>query len=171
MKRAQTASSAVSPTRNSLPEATRHSVTERLNGYLATLTDLYSQAKHAHWNVRGSEFYQLHLLFDRVAEMVESHIDPLAERITALGGIALGTIRMAAAASPLDEFPTEPSDGLAYVHALADRFARAANDLRVGIDETDEADDLVSSDLLTGIVADLDKALYLLEAHSPRGES
>jgi starvation-inducible DNA-binding protein len=170
MKRSSANGTHVSDSRNGLSKSTRRAVVDRLNVHLATLTDLYTQSKHAHWNVRGREFYQLHKLFDEIAELVEEHIDPLAERITALGGIAHGTVRMAAANTPLDEFPTEPSEDLNYVFALADRVGRAANDLRTGIDETDEAGDVVTSDLLTGIVHDLDKALYFLEAHSPRGE-
>lgn len=171
MKRHTASGTHLSETRNSIPEAVRVAGVERLNTYLATLTDLYSQTKFAHWNVRGVHFYQLHLLFDRIAEMVEKHIDPLAERITALGGVALGTVRMAASNSHLEEFPTQPSDNLHYVTALADRVARAANEIRGGIDESDEADDLVTSDMLIGVVTDLDEALYFLESHSPRGEA
>ncbi len=162
----------LSETRNNIAESSRKTIVKQLNTYLATLTDLYTQTKHAHWNVRGREFYQLHKLFDELAGLVEPHIDPLAERITALGGIAHGTVRMAAAGSPLEEFPTtEADDDLGYLWVLADRFGTAGNTLREGIDKTDEEGDMVSSDLLTGIVHDLDKGLYFLEAHAPRDDS
>jgi starvation-inducible DNA-binding protein len=62
------------------------------------LFDLYSQTKQAHWNVKGEEFYQLHELFDEIAEELVKFMDMVAERATALGGEALGTVRMAAAA-------------------------------------------------------------------------
>jgi alpha-tubulin suppressor-like RCC1 family protein len=42
---------------------------------------------------------------------VEEHIDPLAERIVALGGMANGTVRQAAARSSLREFPTRRPRG------------------------------------------------------------
>ena len=38
---------------------------------------------------------------------VAEWVDEFAERVTALGGYATGTVRMAAAASTLPEFPTE----------------------------------------------------------------
>ena len=43
--------------------------------------------------------------------------------------------------------------------------------LREGIDKTDEEGDMVTSDLLTAIVRDLDKGLYFLEAHAPRDDA
>src|SRR4051812_43422420 len=85
------------PTRNSLPAETRAKSVSLLNQHLADLFDLMSQTKFAHWNVKGSDFYQLHKLFDELAEVVEGHVDEVAERVTALGGVATGTARQAAA--------------------------------------------------------------------------
>ncbi len=155
-------------TRNGLPRKARQQVVTILNQVLADLSDLYSQTKQAHWNVRGPYFYPLHKLFDDLAESVEQHIDPLAERITALGGVARGTIRQAAAGSRLKDFPTEAAGDLAYVTALVDRFAQVGNAVRQAIEDTDEAGDADTADLLTGLSQDLDKSLWFLEAHLRR---
>jgi starvation-inducible DNA-binding protein len=153
-------------TKNNLSQATRTKVTVILNQLLADLTDLYSQTKQAHWNVRGSLFFQLHKLFDELAGSVEGHIDPLAERITTLGGIANGTVRQAAARSSLPEFPTAGPNELGYVTALIDRYAHSATAVRQGIDDTAALGDADSADLLTALSRDLDKALWFLEAHT-----
>lgn len=152
-------------TRNDLPQPTRESMIELLNQTLADLTDLHSHAKQAHWNVRGMEFIALHELFDELAEELEGHIDMVAERITALGGTALGTVRMAAANSRLAEFPLNLSGSRAYTEALADRYGAAANFVRKAIDIAEEAGDMNTSDLFTEISRDLDKRLWFLEAH------
>src|SRR5881409_3394897 len=89
-------------TRIDIPESSRADLVELLNARLADTFDLYSQLKQAHWNVKGSDFIQLHLLYDEIAESVIEYVDTIAERATALGGLALGTARMAAAASTLD---------------------------------------------------------------------
>ena len=86
-----------------VPESNRQALTTLLNLRLADTTDLHSQVKWAHWNVKGKDFYQLHLLFDSIAEHLENHIDTIAERITALGGVANGTVREAAAKSTIKE--------------------------------------------------------------------
>jgi starvation-inducible DNA-binding protein len=152
-------------TKNSLPQKSREKVAALLNQQLADLSDLYSQTKQAHWNLRGRLFISLHKLFDELAESVEKHIDPLAERITALGGVASGTVRQAAAASKLPEFPFAQPDELSYVHALAERFAQCANSIRKGIEDTDKLGDADSTDLLTDISRALDQDLWFLEAH------
>jgi starvation-inducible DNA-binding protein len=152
-------------TKNSLSKATRTKVNELLNQSLADLSDLYSQTKQAHWNVRGPSFIALHKLFDDLADAVEEHIDPVAERITALGGEAEGTVRMAAKASALPEFPGKLGSDLAFVDALIERFAKVANSVRAQVDDTAKLGDTGSSDLLTGVSRALDQALWMLEAH------
>jgi starvation-inducible DNA-binding protein len=147
-----------------IPANARAKLVGLLNQQLANVSDLYSQTKQAHWNVRGQEFYQLHKLFDDLAEPLEEPIDMLAERAVTLGGLALGTVRSAAKTSELPEFPLEPG-ALDYVKALAERFAIAANSVRKAIGESDELGDAGTADLLTDIVRELDKSVYFLEAH------
>lgn len=153
-------------TKNSLPPATRQKVETILNQLLADLSDLYSQTKQAHWNVRGKWFIMLHKLFDDLAEEVLELIDPLAERITALGGTAQGTARQAAKNSALPEFPTEQKDDHSFVAALVERFATTANAARKAIDQAEDLGDRVTADLLNGVTEELDKGLWFLEAHN-----
>lgn len=148
-----------------IPASTRTSVSKLLNTSLAAAFDLHSQTKQAHWNVKGKDFYQLHKLFDELAEEVEDYVDMLAERITSLGGTALGTVRMAAEASFLPEYPTETQGGMAHVELLAERYAAFAKHTREAIDTTDKAGDKATADLYTEITRGIDKALYFLEAH------
>lgn len=155
----------LNPTKNSLAAKTREKSVALLNQALADLSDLYSQTKQAHWNVRGKRFYQLHKLFDELAELVEKHLDPIAERATSLGGYAEGTVRMAASASRLKEWPTHTRDEEKFVAELTARFASAANAIRAAIDSADDAGDADTADLFTGVSRDLDEALWFLEAH------
>src|SRR5262245_40757298 len=110
-------------TRIDIPEETREKMIELLNARLADSFDLYSQLKQAHWLVRGSDFTQLHELYDTVAEPVLEFVDTIAERATALGGVALGTARMAAGATTLDEYPLDAISGKATIEVVADRLA------------------------------------------------
>lgn len=158
------------PTRIDLSAEIRTQVIDSLNQAVAVTTDLKSQTKQAHWNVKGMDFYQLHELFDEIAGELEGFIDLLAERVTALGGVALGTIRMAVAASTLPEYPVEILDGKDHIAALADRFAIYAKLLRDGIAHTDELGDADTADLYTEISRVADMRLWFLEAHLQAGE-
>jgi starvation-inducible DNA-binding protein len=152
-------------TRNDLRAAVRVAVVDLLNARVADATDLYAQTKQAHWNVKGSDFIQLHLLFDDLASHVLGHIDLLAERATSLGGEALGTVRMAADASSLPEFPRDAYDGMDAVDALADRYAAFGAAVRADAKRADQLGDLDTTDVLVEVSRGIDKDLWFLEAH------
>jgi starvation-inducible DNA-binding protein len=153
------------PTRNDIPAEKRGKLVSLLNQQLADTFDLMSQTKFAHWNVKGPNFYQLHLLFDQLAEKLEGHVDEIAERATALGGVAMGTARQSAAMSRVPEFPAGTHKGMDVVAALADRFAALGKSVRSAMGEADELDDQDTVDLLTQVSRDLDQSLYFLESH------
>ena len=148
-----------------IPAANRTKINGILNQHLADSFDLMSQVKQAHWNVKGPDFWQLHRLFDEVAARAAEWVDEFAERITALGGYATGTVRMAAASSALPEFPTEITESMDYVRAVADRLGAFTNSARSAIDLTDELGDANTADLFTEVSRCADKYLYFLEAH------
>ena len=149
-----------------LPADVRTTVIGLLNATLADLNDLKSQTKYAHWNVKGPNFYSLHLLFDQLAAGFDTQIDDIAERIAALGGVAHGTVRQAAKYSSIDEFPEDISSDLEFARVLAQRFASAASTVRTNIDRAGELGDQGTADLYTAISRDLDKSAWFLEAHS-----
>jgi starvation-inducible DNA-binding protein len=152
-------------TRIDIGDETRDEIVELLNARLADTFDLYSQVKHAHWNVKGSDFIQLHELYDTVAENVLEFVDEIAERATALGGLALGTARMAAAASTLEEYPIDAVDGMETVAAIADRLGAYGASIRAAIENALELDDEDTADLFIEVSRAIDKHLWFVEAH------
>jgi starvation-inducible DNA-binding protein len=152
-------------TRNDLPADVRQKLVTMLNTQLATTLDLYTQIKHAHWNIKGPDFYQLHELFDDLAKDVFGFIDVIAERATALGGYAQGTLRMSAQNSNLPEYPKEAIDGRQHLDALIERFSRYTAECRKCIDAAQNEDDQATSDLFIDICRTVDKGLWFLEAH------
>lgn len=156
-------------TRIDIPEAARPELVDLLNRQLADALDLYTQTKYAHWNVKGSDFIQLHELFDELAGHLIGFVDLIAERATTLGGTALGTARMSAAASRLAEYPEDAIEGMEAVTALADRFAAYAASTRAAMDEAEKLGDMDTNDLLTEVSRQIDKDLWFLEAHLQSG--
>ncbi len=153
------------PTSIDLPQEVRERMVALLNQQLANLFDLRSQTKQAHWNVKGPQFAALHELFDRLALDLDGYMDAIAERATALGGLAAGTARMAAATSRLEDLPPDVVEGQALLKALVTRYAQVAAGLRAAIAEAEQAGDAGTADLFTEVVRGLDKALWFLEAH------
>ena len=152
-----------------IPEGTRTKIIQLLNISLAASHDVWSQVKQAHWNVKGKDFYQLHLLFDEVAAVLYEQIDEIAERITTLGGVANGTTRQAAANSFLPEYPnTEKMSEEDHINAVIERVALYGKHLREGIAKADELDEANTADLYTQLSRETDKKLWFVEAHLQR---
>lgn len=143
----------------------REKIIAILNARMADTLDVQTQTKFAHWNVKGNDFYQLHLLFDSIAEHIEEWVDMLAERTTALGGRANGTLRQSAAASSIEEYPIETVRGMDHVRALSDRLGALGNAYREAIDKCEDLEDQGTMDLFTELTRKADQDLYFLESH------
>ena len=152
-------------TKIDLPKDKREKLIEILNGRLADASDLKSQIKQAHWNVKGMSFIALHELFDSIATAVEAHVDLIAERVTTLGGTALGTVRLAAQNSGLSEYPHEITDGASHVDAVSTALADFGKAVRKGIDDAADLGDQDTADIFTEISREIDKQLWFVEAH------
>ena len=138
---------------------------EILNAQLADTFDMVSLIKQAHWNVKGAQFITLHQLYDEIAQSLLAYVDMIAERATALGGKALGTVRMAAVSSRLSPYPQELVQDMATVPFLADQMAQLAQTTRAAADQAEMLHDMGTNDLFIEIMRDLDKWLWFLEAH------
>jgi starvation-inducible DNA-binding protein len=148
-----------------IPRENREQLVEILNQQLADTFDMFSLMKQAHWNVKGPQFIALHELFDEIAEGILAHVDTIAERATALGGLAMGTVRMAADSSRLNPYPTDIFDSMGTVKFVVEAMADLAATTRNAADLAEEHHDMDTNDMFIEVSRDLDKWLWFLEAH------
>ena len=156
--------------RVALPDETKEKVCEVIILNVSASIEIYTQAKYAHWNVKGMNFYQLHLVFDATAKVIFKHIDSIAERITQLGGTANGTVRMAAAGSTIAPYNVQALSGPQHVEALANTVGAYCKELREASDKIDELKDEPTSDFFKQLVVDAEEELYFLESHLEAGD-
>ena len=152
-------------THNDLPVPVRETMVALLNQQLADTFDLYSQVKQAHWNVKGPNFIALHELFDKISDLVLEQIDEIAERITALGGTAEGTVAVAAKRSKLKNYPLSITAGKDHLFYLSTQLSVYGKAVRTAIDDTTKLGDAGTADLFTGISRAVDQYLWFIEAH------
>jgi starvation-inducible DNA-binding protein len=136
-----------------------------LNGVLVDTVDLTNCVRMAHWTMRGPNFIGLHTMLEGFYNDLFAAGDDIAERLVQLGGTPDGTSQLVAEKTRLKVYPRDVTYTLTHVAELADRFAANAKAVREGIDTTDEAGDADTADLLTEVSRDLDKKLWMLEAH------
>lgn len=153
------------PTANNLPSNVKSVSIDLLNLRVADCIDLALLTKQAHWNLKGREFIAVHEMLDGFRDQVDEFVDTMAERVTQLGGTALGTTQTTAKATTLPPYPTDIYAIPDHLRALIDRYGKAANNIRDSINQADEAGDPDTADIFTEVSRGLDKALWFLEAH------
>ncbi|MEL7368588.1 MAG: DNA starvation/stationary phase protection protein Dps [Myxococcota bacterium] len=152
-------------TKNDISPDVRSKVIDLLNARLADAVDLMTQAKQAHWNVKGPNFQALHELFDGTNSELAEYVDLIAERAVVLGGEARGSARHAAQASTLPAYPEGTTDWRAHVDALSTSVAAFGKNVRVAIKLSEELGDAGTADLFTEVSRGVDKRLWMIEAH------
>lgn len=94
-----------------IPDAQRAAIAQGLSRLLAETYTLYLTTHNFHWNVTGKMFNTLHTMFmDQYTEMWNA-VDPIAERIRALGFHAPGSYAEFAKLSTLPDAPAKPPQG------------------------------------------------------------
>lgn len=153
------------PTQNFLSQSVRTSSIAVLNHCLADVTAVTMQCKTAHWNVRGPNFYQLHELFEDIVEKLESFVDEIAERATALGGQAMGTAPVVAQQANVPQLSPTVSDERQLLEQIASSLATLDATLYEQINQVSQQGDLDTVDLLNEVSREVSKALWFVEAH------
>lgn len=131
---------------------------------LYELAALQHNAHQMHWNVVGSDFYQLHEFYEGLYQGLDGYIDMTGARIRALGAPVAYTLDASAEGDEIEPAEAAELDGPATYTFLLDNYAAASARLYERIAATN--DDLATNDLLIGIVRAIDKDLWMLRAHT-----
>ena len=153
-------------TRNDLPALARSTSIEALSTLLIEMIDVSLCARHAKWNVRGTNRLARNELFESLAEGLNDQIDVAADRICALGGIPRGTAHAVACDSTLRPYPIELNTDQEHLDALACRLGLLAGEARISVQECRDLGDPVTVHILTRASEQIEKLLWLLESHN-----
>ncbi len=138
-----------------------------LNNCLADAHIIYFKLRKYHWNLSGDNFMELHKLFESQYEKIQDAIDNIAERISQLGGIAIGTTSEFSKNSDLKEAPGKiPANNLDMIKELLSDHETIIKNLRKGVGEADEKySDQGTADFLTGLMENHEKMAWTLRRY------
>lgn len=110
---------------------------------------------------------ELHKLFESHYDQVQEAIDNIAERVSQLGGMAIGTTSEFAKNSSLKESPGKnPANNLEMIKELLSDHETIIQGLRKGIDEAAEQyKDQGTADFLTGLIQEHEKMAWTLRRY------
>src|SRR5690606_10126091 len=66
---------------------------QELNVQVATWSVVYTKLHNFHWYVKGPSFFTLHVKFEELYNEATAYMDEIAERLLALGGKPVATMK------------------------------------------------------------------------------
>lgn len=134
-----------------------------LSHFLADSYFVYVKTQGYHWNVRGPQFYSLHLLFESQYQNFADAIDTIAERIRGLGADAPGSFAQFRKLSDVVEATGVPTAN-EMVADLAQEHEKLSKQARKIIASMDKADDDATADLVTDRLRFHDQSAWMLRS-------
>jgi starvation-inducible DNA-binding protein len=125
---------------------------------------LYVKTRKFHWNVTGNSFMELHKLFENQYSTLEETIDDVAERISELGGKAIGTMKEFIKNSILEEDSNFINQNEMLEELLNDH-EKIIIQLRKFIKNAEEIEDVGTADFLTSILMDHESKSWILRKY------
>jgi starvation-inducible DNA-binding protein len=134
-----------------------------LNRQIANWSVLYIKLHNYHWYVKGPQFFTLHVKFEELYNEAALHIDELAERLLALGGKPVATMKGCLELASVKE-ATENETAEEMVASIVNDFATIIGELKEGMAIAESADDETTGDMLLAIHSSLEKHVWMLNS-------
>ncbi|MBD8007364.1 Dps family protein [Bacillus norwichensis] len=136
---------------------------ELVNKQVANWTVLYTKLHNFHWYVKGPNFFTLHAQFEELYNEAALHVDELAERLLALGGEPVATLRESLELASVKEAENGQT-AEQMVQAVVKDFEVLTLELKKGMELADQSGDETTGDMLLAIHQSLEKHLWMLNA-------
>ena len=141
-------------------------VTDILSAVLADGMVIYLKTRKFHWNVSGESFMEYHKLFEMHYTKLEEAIDEVAERISKLGSMAIGTTKEFSSMSQIQESPGKNPSSIEMVKELLKDHETVIQTLRQKVDEcAEKIKDAGTADFLTNLMEEHETLAWTLRRY------
>ncbi|HGE8239735.1 DNA starvation/stationary phase protection protein [Aeromonas veronii] len=147
-----------------LDTAQSQALAAELNKLLASYQTLYMNVRGFHWNIRGNQFFELHLKFEEIYNDLLLKVDALAERILTLDGVPMHSFSDYLKVSAIPE-QKGLHDGRACVESLLESFRELLVAQRRILGQAAEAGDEGTASILSDYVQQQEKLVWMLRAY------
>ncbi|WP_203361410.1 Dps family protein [Bacillus sp. REN10] len=136
---------------------------QSVNQQIANWTVLYTKLHNYHWFVKGPQFFALHDKFEELYTEASLHIDELAERLLALGGEPVATLKESLEMATVSEAEGKES-AEEMVQSVVNDFSTIIAELKEAMDLAGEVNDETTGDMLLAIHQGLEKHVWMLKS-------
>ncbi|GAA5644423.1 MULTISPECIES: Dps family protein [Vibrio] len=135
-----------------------------LNQLLALYQVLYMNTRGYHWNIKGQQFFELHVKFEEIYTDLQTKIDELAERILTLGFTPDHSFSRYLENSAITEHKNATS-GTECVEGLVNGFSVLLGKEREILEQAGNADDEGTAALMGDYIREQEKLMWMLNAY------
>lgn len=160
----KSAAPAAIPIHIGISDKDRAAIALGLSQLLADTYTLYLCTHNFHWNVTGPMFSTLHTMFMTQYTELWNAVDPIAERIRALGHVAPGSYAQFGALASVPDAPQKPPKALDMVRLLVAGHEAVARTARGLFPQAEQAGDQPTADLLTQRLALHEQTAWMLRS-------
>jgi starvation-inducible DNA-binding protein len=139
-------------------------VVDMLNEYLANYHIHYQKLRGCHWNIKGQNFFTLHLKFEELYTNAQLTIDEIAERVLTLGKPPHSRFADYIQESTIQEADTIGMADTAMVEAILDDMTKLIELERDLLDATETAGDDGSNDMVNRFMQFKEKTIWMLRS-------
>ncbi|RUO48534.1 Dps family protein [Pseudidiomarina donghaiensis] len=137
---------------------------ERLNQLLANYQVFYMNVRGFHWNIKGKEFFELHVKFEETYNDLLLKVDEIAERILTLGQRPLHAYSTYIKASEIIEVK-DVHDGKACVREILDSYRVVIRLQREILEIASDANDEGTASLMSDYIKEQEKTAWMLTSY------
>lgn len=139
---------------------------EKMNEYLANQQVMYIKLHNLHWYVKGQGFFTLHAKLEELYDQTATIIDDVAERILAIGGSPVASMKKALELTRVKELADEGISSDHTVNVLITDVEYWIKDSKELVELAEEAGDNGTADLFNDYVGEYQKLLWMLKAYN-----
>lgn len=134
-----------------------------LNQLLSSYQLHYQNLRSLHWNIKGENFFELHLKYEEWYTRAQLIIDELAERILTLGMEPTSSFSAYLKASVIDEIPIT-SDGKSGVQYVLNAQKALLELEQALLDLSDKNGDEGTNSFMSDLIREKEKTNWMLRA-------
>ncbi|MFV0240589.1 MAG: Dps family protein [Lacrimispora sphenoides] len=138
---------------------------EKLNEYLANQQVMYIKLHNLHWYVKGRSFFTLHAKLEELYDQTAQIMDDVAERLLALGGSPVASLKKALALSSVKELEDVPISSDETIKSLISDVEYWIRDTKEIVKLAEDDDDGATADQFNGYLAEYQKLLWMLKSY------
>ena len=147
-----------------LKETDCKKIAEKLNVLLANYSIFYQNTRGAHWNIKGNDFFTLHIKFEELYDGLVLKIDEIAERILTLGATPNHNFTDYQKLSTIKE-SKEVTDGNKCVINILESFKIVIDLQRELLEVTEKAGDEGTNAQMSGYITEQEKLVWMYNAY------